>query len=919
MSRFTLVALVCLTTAAANAQPSRIPARIDANQTVVLRGRVPHLAQPQYDQGPVAGSFAVRGMMIYLKRSDAQQAALNQLLADQQNPASSNYHKWLTPEQFADRFGVSQADIAQIASWLKAQGFSVTNVARSRTFIAFDGTAQQVQGSFRTQIHRYLVDGRMHYANATAPSIPAALAGLVGNFRGLSDFHLKPRLIKRPTPRMNVSRGEHDLAPDDFATIYDIKPLYGVGIDGTGQKLAVVGQTDIKTSDISFFRSKFNLPAIQLNQVLVAGSADPGISQDDLPEADLDLEWASAVARNATIEYVYSDDIDKSITYAIDQDIAPVVTMSYGECEGWDLLDMPTFEALAQQANAEGITWLAAGGDSGAADCEDPSSVLAQSGPAVDYPASIPEVTGMGGTEFTGDLGFAPYWATSNDSNSASALEYIPEKVWDDPPAGGFAAGGGGESMYFPQPSWQTGPGVPNDGFRHVPDLSFTASADHDGYYVYSDGSAGYYGGTSAAAPTMAGVVVLLNQYLGGNGLGNINPGLYALAQSAPQAFHDITAGSNSVPCGAGSPECVNGLLGFPAGVGYDMASGLGSLDVNNFVHAWSDQPAVDAIATPPVVPTIDPNPVYETGSGWPLTIKLTEESGVASTLTGFTADGTSYDVATVFGSAAIPAHGSISSNNFTLTNVSVPKSVVFTFTGVDANGKQWTQTTATAFLGSQHVSIAGASNAASGVQAYAPGMLLSVYGTAMGDYPLSASAIPLPSYLAGFEAYINGISAPLYYVSPNQVNIQIPYETRPGQATLSLGNPFENAPDYTLQITSVAPGIFMSSGYVSAPFSSAARGQTTTLFITGDGRVTPSLADGTAPSASQTVKPVNAPTVTVAGEKATVAYYGVPSWAVGVTQINYTVPSDAPLGDQSVVVTVAGVQTQSAKLTITQ
>ena len=149
------------------------------------------------------------------------------------------------------------------------------------------------------------------------------------------------------------------MAPDDFATIYDVAPLYTAGIDGTGQKLVIVGQTDINVSDIQAFRSKFNLPAINLQQILVPGQTDPGVIQDDLPEADLDLEWSGAVARGATIIFVNSGDVFTSVQEAIDQVYAPVISMSYGICEGANLVGLPSERQLAQQANLEGITWLA--------------------------------------------------------------------------------------------------------------------------------------------------------------------------------------------------------------------------------------------------------------------------------------------------------------------------------------------------------------------------------------------------------------------------------------------------------------------------------------------------------------------------------------------------------------------------------
>jgi uncharacterized protein (TIGR03437 family) len=916
--------MLCLLTTL-DAQESRIQSRIDASQRTILRGQLPAKARAQYDQGRVAASFPMPAMAIHLKPSAAQTAALQQLLAEQQDPTSPNYHKWLTPEQYAESFGASQADVDTVKAWLESQGFTVGQVARARNWIEFSGTAAQVQSAFGAEIHQYNTGSGIQFSNATAISIPTALAGIVSSVSGLNNFHLKPRLKKGPTPETTGTRGTHSIAPDDLATIYDIAPLYKAGVDGTGQTIAVVGQTDIYTSDIQAFRTKFNLPAINLQQVLVPGHPDPGISQNDLGEADLDIEWAGAVARNATIVFVYSDDVYASLYYAVDQNVAPVVTMSYGGCETEDIVDLPTLQAAARQANAQGITWLNAAGDSGAADCDDGGTV-AENGLAVDAPASIPEVTGMGGSEFN-DLG-GSYWASGNTVNDASALSYIPERVWNDTAAdGSLSAGGGGASLFFPQPAWQTGPGVPNDGARHVPDLSLTASVDHDPYYIYTGGEFGPVGGTSAAAPTMAGIIVLLNQYLVSTGaqkqpgVGNINPVLYRLAEKSSSVFHDITAGNNAVPCAAGSYGCTSSPIGFNAGPGYDEASGLGSPDAYNLIHQWSTAPVVNSA----VVPSIDQNPVFQqSGGNWTFTLTLGEEAGVGTTLTSFTINGKSYDIVATFGSTAIPPDGSVSSTNLSLTGLTVPATVVFAFAGVDASGRQWSQQFSVPFQGQQvPLVVGGASNAASGQQSYAPGEIVSVYGTSLGDFAQAAVAIPLPDYLAGFEATVNNVPAPLYYVSPNQVNLQIPYEISPGTATLTVGNPYVNV-NYTLQIRANAPGIFQSNGFITAPFSSASRGQVTTLFITGEGQVRPSLDDGDTPPPGTYSKPVAAVSMTVGGQPVTTTatsgwFVGIPSGLVGVTQINFQVPSTVALGTQPVVVTVGSVSSPPVNLTVTQ
>src|SRR5262249_24934535 len=176
-------------------------------------------------------------------------------LKDQQDPSSRNYQLWLTPEEFADRFGLSADDINKVTSWLQSHGFKIEEIARSRTWIAFSGTAEQVHSAFQTEIHHYVVDGVRHYAPASEPSVPSALAGVVLGFRALDDFRLKPRLKTTRASFTSSLSGNHFLTPDDVWTIYDIRNLYNTGIDGTGQTIAVMGQTDILLSDIQTFRT----------------------------------------------------------------------------------------------------------------------------------------------------------------------------------------------------------------------------------------------------------------------------------------------------------------------------------------------------------------------------------------------------------------------------------------------------------------------------------------------------------------------------------------------------------------------------------------------------------------------------------------------------------------------------------------
>ena len=553
-------------------------------------------------------------IQMILKPSPEQQAALEQLLQDQQDPASLDFHKWLTPEQFADQFGTSANDILTLETWLKSQGFTLIQTARARNWIAFSGTASQVQNGLNTEIRHYLVDGETHYANATAPSIPAAFSGVVRSFVGLNDFRMKarPRITKRlgSLPQFDNSNGAHFLAPGDLSVIYDTNPLYKLGINGTGEKIVIIGLTDIILSDIASFRSTFGLPTNNLTATLVPGSTDPGLDTDSLGEADLDLEWSGGMAPNAAQIYLYSSNILFSVNYAVDQNLAPVISMSLGVCEsrassyGIGAGDM---QPIAQQANSQGTTILVSSGDSGAAMCDphgNSSLPAASDGAAVNLFASPPETTGVGGTMF--NEGNGSYWASGNGPGDVSALSYIPEVAWNENSASdGLLASGGGLSIVYGSPAWQSGVLHPAVNARAVPDVALTSAAGHDAYLIFTNGGFATVGGTSAAAPSFAGIVALVNQYTRSSGLGNINPNIYRLAQSTSGIFHDITSGNNIVPCVGGTPNCslTGGSFGYNAVVGYDLVTGWGSVDAYNLATGWSTsqlQTAITVTANPP-------------------------------------------------------------------------------------------------------------------------------------------------------------------------------------------------------------------------------------------------------------------------------------------------------------------------------
>ncbi len=722
--------------------PSRINGPIQSGQTQVMKGTMSPRVAVSQDEGEMSGSTPMENMSLMFALSAAQQADLKNLLQQQQTPGSPLYHQWLKPGQFAARYGVSQQDLTKVAAWLRAQGFNVTSIPASNDRIVFSGTAAQVNAVFQTQMRKYLFHGKQHWANSTDISLPQAIAGMSLGVWHLNTFHPEPHVMKRlvhAAPQSGASAvGSHYtlsctpdpangcptsglvnfIAPADAQTLYDVTGLYNSNFTGTDQTLAIVGQTDIvqHESDIAHFRTLSGLNASNLpTQILVGGSGTTAVAYPgDLEEADIDVEWSGAIAKNANILYVtvasqssgYS--VLDSLMWAIDNPLVngtnfvPVISMSYGGCEagfaGSSAIAM--LETELEKANSQGQTVFAASGDSGSADCDNGYNssgklVGASYGLNVDYPPSSQYVTAVGGTSFSADVeDQSKYWNNNNTSSNGSVIGYIPETTWNNTPDttglnfnGGLSASGGGASNCvttagsgtnlrcaggFTKPSWQVGTGVPNDGKRDVPDVSLAADPDHDGYvlctqetngagtaftgqsscvYPVGSGQAPYfdaqnpqqgflYGGTSIAAPQWAAILTLMNQEAGNTGgAGNINPILYQTVQTTPGAFHDITTGSNAVICVAGSPNCIsNGAGGYVmsccnAGTGYDMATGLGSVDAAALGAAWPKLTAVNgqfSLVLKPNAVTVAPG-----GSGMTSVVLSPTSTGPGSS--GFT------------------------------------------------------------------------------------------------------------------------------------------------------------------------------------------------------------------------------------------------------------------------------------------
>ncbi len=751
--------------------PARILERVDENQLVTLHGNTHPAAVAMNDLGPVRGSLPMSNLLLVLSRSAEQQAAFDRFEASQYDASSPNFHHWLLPAQVGEQFGPSLTDIATISNWLTSRGFSISSISKDRMAIRFSGTASQVQAAFHTEIHNLSVNGQQHIANVSDPEIPAALAPVVVGVKALHDFVPKPlhrlgaqasfdsaaggwksavnrnaaadllgtpRVSSVAHPELGITIGTgsssylvEDVTPYDFATIYNVLPLWNAAspIDGTGQTIAITGTSDINPSDVASFRSIFGLPAgLTPIQVKGANGLDPGVctsttaacNVNDLTENSLDVEWAGAVAPGAQIVLVTSgilsntdDTVWDSSDYVVENigntatpvANAHILNVSYGLCElAMGTAGNTAYNNLWQTAATEGIAVFVASGDAGAAACDqgmDASTPYsAQYGVSVSGLASTPYNTAVGGTDLNWGSSASTYWSNTNTSAGLNAIGYMPEVPWNDtctnpltipylqnvivpllnnhninptPPTDAESAcqfvltwyqqvytltntpgstgidisgfvdsigGGGGVSSCttsdgntvascsggYAKPSWQTNvTGIPSDGKRDIPDVSFFASNGFLGsaylICVSANGScltsttlsteptAQEVGGTSVASPAMAGVMALINQKAG-TPQGSPNSELYALAALQSYAtcktengtiangcyFRDIDTGTIATPCAPNSPDCavahtgdtVGVLSGYAATTGFDLATGLGSLNIANVVNGWT-------------------------------------------------------------------------------------------------------------------------------------------------------------------------------------------------------------------------------------------------------------------------------------------------------------------------------------------
>lgn len=740
----------------------RVTKKVDNSNRTILYGHVPPAVQKAKDLGRLPGNTPMKHVIMVLRADPEQEHQLRIVIDQQQDKNTKNFHQWTTPEEFGEHFGVHDADIEQVTNWLKSQGLAIDMVSKGKRYLQFSGASAQVEKAFNVEMHYYQTrNGAIHVSLDRDISIPEALSPVIRGVPTMHDFFKKsdrddPRTMI-PNDMIRVIKPDftngnsHDVGANDFATIYDTAPLLNAGYNGKGVTIAIIGRTDILLSDVQAYKQIFNLPNNDPN--FIVPGEDPGFLTGDEPESDLDVEISGGIAPEATIDFVSSrltltvDGVDLSASYAVENNLADIISESYGNCEAF--ITNSFYNTMWEQAAAQGTSVFVSTGDSGPASCDDDADSFETGGYAVSGLASTPFNVAVGGTMFAEGAG--TFWSSSNNGDLGSALSYIPETPWSQ---GKIVADGSGISAYYQTPSWQRGPGVPasdpaltqggdwvtgitltNGGgsgyttapsvtftgggcvnepnatailtgssvssivfngytatgqgvgctsaptvafgaapvggttatatasigpmqdilpvvpgpHRYMPDVSLNASSAHDPTIYCSEGdceissagafiTAGLVGGTSVAAPSMAGIQALVDQYNGGRqGM----PGYYYYGLAAAQntascasqvsplpasncVFNDTVSGNNFICATSGCSASVGVQMGFTAGTGFDLASGLGSVNAYNLATLWNTITFTSSVTSLNLGQTTG----ISHGSAVPISVNVTGASG---------------------------------------------------------------------------------------------------------------------------------------------------------------------------------------------------------------------------------------------------------------------------------------------------
>ncbi|MGH2449343.1 MAG: S53 family peptidase [Chloroflexota bacterium] len=552
-----LVALTLPVTAQASSHPSHLALQVrQIGPTVALKGSL----RPR--PGRVLGTLPARRILhLVVDLRLRNRGRLDRLVQSIYTPGSPLYHHYLTPNQFAARFAPSIGQRGLTTAWLRSRSMRVSSLSPNGLQILVRGPAAAVASALRTPIDAYRTSSTSYVANTAPISIPTALTGTIRGISGINTLPTQHPLDEHQAPS---TQSTEPLTPQQLENLYDLTPLYASGFRGQGQTMALVQLTDFSDQNLATFDAFYGLAQPDLSRIEVNDGTGASVTKNaNESEAELDIELAHAVAPGAHLLIYEGSSIDQIFNRIVSDDTAPVISTSYGATESHLLTkdknpdDEMLFEdELFEEAAAQGQAIFGPAGDNGAYDAaehpSDPNKMTLQ----VDFPASDPWVTAVGGTNII----------PSSDGS-------LDQQAWANPQFANPTGGGGGLSSIFKRPSYQAGPGVINqysNGMREVPDIAGYADCD-PGYSIYTVDDNGQNPswtnecGTSASTPFWAAYATLLNQATG-TAIGFLNPTLYAIGQKAsafPAApYNDVTQGNN---------------LYYPATPGWDFASGWGS------------------------------------------------------------------------------------------------------------------------------------------------------------------------------------------------------------------------------------------------------------------------------------------------------------------------------------------------------
>jgi len=448
----------------------------------------------------------------------------------------------MSDQDLEDHFLPDENTQNKVANFLTTSGLKIIKTYKGHMAIQVSGTAQEIEKAFNVSISYFSENGNEFFSNSTEPQLPEEIAGLVECVSGLNNLHLKPASSWQDATTSMTANSTTSYTPQQIQKAYNLSTAYSNNINGQGVNLAIATYYSFKQSDISYFLNYFGISGTKPIKVIPVNGT-PTYDESGSGETTMDIECALSSAPGAQL-MVY-DGADSTLTTGmdvftniVDDGLANVVSYSWGLGESyWNASQISAMDNMLAAGAAKGMTFLVASGDDGSSD--------------ISYPATDPYVTSVGGTTL--------------NLNSSSGL--ISSE-------GGWSGSGGGSSSLFTQPTWQQAVSKSASGKRMFPDVSLDSNPS-TGYKIYVSGKWYTYGGTSAAAPEWAAIFALVDQSRANNGLkpiGLANSALYSL--TGQSVFHDITSGSNGY---------------YKASVGYDMVTGLGSVD------AWS---LVKALAT---------------------------------------------------------------------------------------------------------------------------------------------------------------------------------------------------------------------------------------------------------------------------------------------------------------------------------